>query len=71
MSRRHNSARRRNYGRRLHEIRERRPDTPRGGEWQAQATVNEVTVNDEWRVTDPDDEHPPAAGQDGYGGFHL
>ena len=76
MSRRHNAARRRNYGRRQHEVRERRSDTRLPGDWQNHLAVNEVavdglTVADDWHVTDLDDEHPSAKGPDGYGGAQL
>ena len=71
MSRRHNSARRRNYGRRQHEIRERRPGTPHRGESPGYSTVDGMVVNDDWRVTDLDDERPPAVGPGGYGGAQL
>jgi hypothetical protein len=70
MSRRHNAARRRNYGRRQHEVRERRTDTRQVGDWQGQVNGNEVALNNDWRVTDIEDERPPAAGPEGYGGAH-
>lgn len=71
MSRRHNVARRRNYGRRQHEIRERRTDQPQLGDWQGQLTASETTANDDWQINDLQEERPPAVGPDGYGGAHL
>lgn len=76
MSRRHNAARRRNYGRRQHEVRERRSDTPQPGDWQNhtaanELTISELTVTDDWHVAELDDERPSAAASDGYGGAQL
>ncbi len=71
MSRRHNAARRRNYGRRQHEVRERRSDLRQPGDWQSHLTVNELTGTDDWRVAELDDEHPSATGADGFGGAQL
>ncbi len=69
MSRRHNAARRRSYGRRQHEVRERRTEARPFGDWQGQ--VSEVPANDDWRATGPEEELPPAVGPDGYGGAQL
>lgn len=71
MSRRHNAARRRNYGRRQHEVRERRSDTRQPTDWQNHMAVNELTLDDDWRVAELGDERPSATGPDGYGGAQL
>jgi hypothetical protein len=46
VSRRHSSSRRRNYGRRQHEVRERRPPTAEPAEWPGAAQVDESRVID-------------------------
>ncbi len=53
MGHRHQGQRRRNYGRRQHELRERRPDSAGRGEWP----VNENTL--EWGLInlDAEDRH--------------
>jgi hypothetical protein len=61
MSRRHTSSRRRNYGRRQHEIRERRPSPFARGDWHVNG------LSEEWRATEMDDERPPN-GTDAFGG---
>lgn len=71
MSRRHNAARRRNYGRRQHEVRERRLGARQPAEWQNHMTVNELTVYDEFRVSELDERRPSDTGSDGYGGAQL
>lgn len=71
MSRRHNAARRRNYGRRQHEVRERRTDVPQPGDGQSHMTVSELTGTDEWRVAELDEERPSASGPDGFGVSQL
>jgi len=63
MSRRNNSSRRRNYGRRQHEVRERRPSALGRADWQEPAAI------DDRAVTDLDSERATKRGDDGYGGI--
>jgi hypothetical protein len=64
MSRRHNSSRRRQYGRRQHEVRERRTGSPVERDWAQPSHV------DDWGMVDqPDDRTSTAA--DEYGGAQL
>ena len=65
MSRRHNSSRRRTYGRRQHEVRERRGSFAAGRDWQA------PTGNDEWRYLDGDDDRSGPGAADSIGGASL
>ncbi len=61
MSRRHNSSRRRNYGRRQHEVRERRPTGIERVDWPA------ATTSADWHVNEIDEENPSTRAADGYG----
>jgi hypothetical protein len=61
MSRRHNSSRRRNYGRRQHEVRERRPSPIERTDWPGPNTDRD------WHVGELDEERPPARAGDGFG----
>jgi len=65
MSRRNNSTRRRNYGRRQHEVRERRPSAPGRADW------NGPSATDDWSVTDPDNEQQSTGADDGYRGIQA
>ena len=62
MSRRHSSSRRRNYGRRQHEVRERRPPAAEPAEWPG------VAQADEWRVIDLDADAQSNEAADSRGG---
>jgi len=62
MSRRNNSSRRRNYGRRQHEVRERRPSDLGHTEWQGPSGT------DDWTVAEMDQERPSRGSDDGYEG---
>lgn len=64
MSRRNQSHRRRTYGRRQHEVRERRPDSQPAEGWLAEP---ELDTNNDWHSADNSEEH--AAFGDPYGGF--
>lgn len=64
MSRRNQSHRRRTYGRRQHEVRERRPDSQPAEGWLAEP---ELDTNNDWRSADNPEEH--VAFGDPYGGF--
>ena len=55
MCRRHSSSRRRNYGRRQHEVHERRPRAIDQSESASNANL------DDWRVTDADDARATAS----------
>ena len=50
MGRRHSASRRRSYGRRQHEVRERRPGTLDGLDWDG------ASARDDWRLVEPDDD---------------
>ena len=50
MGRRHSSSRRRNYGRRQHEVRERRDGSPNSVEWDG------ASQRDDRRLIDVDDD---------------
>jgi hypothetical protein len=68
MSRRHSSSRRRNYGRRQHEVRERRAGfvvDRVDGEWSGQPDT------DDWGVLELEDERHATRGRDGYDGAQL
>jgi hypothetical protein len=70
VSRRHSSSRRRNYGRRQHEVRERRAGFVVDrveGEWMSQADT------DDWALVELDDDRRSASsrGRDGYDGAQL
>ena len=65
MSRRHNSSRRRTYGRRQHEVRERRGGLATGRDWQAQ------TGMDDSRYTDVDDDRSTPGAADSFGSASL
>ena len=52
MGRRHSSSRRRSYGRRQHEVRERREGPLNGPDWDGQSQ------RDDWRLIDIDDDGP-------------
>jgi hypothetical protein len=60
MSRRHSSSRRRNYGRRQHEIHERRPGPVTRGEW---TEANEATMGADWQIAELDDARPTGAAE--------
>jgi hypothetical protein len=64
MSRRHNSSRRRQYGRRQHEVRERRTGAPAERDWQ------QPTNTDDWRMADRQDDLA-TGGADEYGGAQV
>ncbi|HEY5521404.1 MAG TPA: hypothetical protein VIK08_12170 [Candidatus Limnocylindrales bacterium] len=64
MSRRSQSRRRRTYGRRQHEVRERRPDSRTTDAWLADP---ELDADNEWHSSDSSDER--AVYGDPYGGF--
>jgi hypothetical protein len=53
MSRRHSSSRRRNYGRRQHEVRERRPEA------NGSTDFYERISRDDWDITDVDEPRTP------------
>lgn len=61
MSRRHSSSRRRSYGRRQHEVRERRPGAFGRSDWNGGSGI------DDWRSTDLDQERPTTASDEAYG----
>jgi hypothetical protein len=61
MSRRHSSSRRRNYGRRQHEVRERRSPRAGGDDFEGRAGI------EDWQLADLEDERPPRGASDGYG----
>ncbi|MEX2548271.1 MAG: hypothetical protein WD830_10860 [Chloroflexota bacterium] len=61
MSRRHSSSRRRNYGRRQHEIRERRPTDIARADWPG------LDATGGWHLIEQDEEHPSARAGDGFG----
>jgi len=63
MTRRNQSHRRRNYGRRQHEVRERRDETRPAGAW-LNDTPQELDA--EWQVSETDEQ--PSYG-DSFGGF--
>ena len=63
MSRRHNSSRRRNYGRRQHEVRERRPEQPSDLNWQPQQGEYD------WPITEVDDDRSQGGAGDAFGGL--
>ena len=63
MSRRNNAARRRNYGRRQHEVRERRPSELGHADWNGPAALGD------WGVTEIDQERPAKSADDGYDGI--
>ena len=65
MSRRNNSTRRRNYGRRQHEVRERRPSALGRADWP------ESTTPDDWGATELDSERAAKGVEDGYGGIQA
>jgi hypothetical protein len=65
MSRRHNSSRRRQYGRRQHEVRERRPGFAVERDWQQSPPTGD------WRMADPEDDRTTSGGPDGFGGAQL
>jgi hypothetical protein len=68
MSRRHSSSRRRNYGRRQHEVRERRAGfvvDRVDGEWAGQAD------SDDGGHMEPDEERRSGRSRDGYDGAQL
>jgi len=50
MGRRHSSSRRRNYGRRQHEVRERREGPATSPDWDGRSP------RDDWRLIDIDDD---------------
>ena len=50
MGRRHSASRRRSYGRRQHEVRERLSGTHDGTDWDG------GSQRDDWRLVDPDDD---------------
>ena len=52
MGRRHSSSRRRSYGRRQHEVRERRDGTLNAADWDGRSQ------RDDWRLIDFDDDVP-------------
>jgi len=54
MSRRNQSRRRRSYGRRQHEVRERRPEARDGEGWLSDSSSE---FDAEWRSTDSYDDH--------------
>ena len=62
MSRRHSSSRRRNYGRRQHEVRERRPSPFARGDWHVTGMPEDVPV------ADMNDERSPNGSADSLGG---
>jgi hypothetical protein len=62
MGRRHSSSRRRSYGRRQHEVRERRTPSLDRLDWDGRARV------DDWRVTDFDDDAQARGLGDTFGG---
>ena len=64
MSRRSQSRRRRTYGRRQHEVRERRPDTRGAAGLMGDADPD---LDADWQVTDALDER--ASYGDSFGGF--
>jgi len=55
MSRRSQSHRRRTYGRRQHEVRERRPDAREATGWLA---GTEIDADSDWQATEPGDDRP-------------
>lgn len=63
MSRRNNSSRRRNYGRRQHEVRERRPSGLGRADWQGPGG------SDDWGATEMDQERPAKNADAGYEGI--
>ena len=63
MSRRHSSSRRRNYGRRQHEVRERRTPSPERLEWDGRANGADPRV-----VDFEDDAHTQGLGDSIAGG---
>lgn len=64
MTRRNQSRRRRTYGRRQHEVRERRPDARGDAAWSADG---DFTPDTEWHVDDTADER--ASYGESFGGF--
>ncbi len=62
MSRRNSSSRRRNYGRRQHEVRERRPSPLTRGDWHVDGTP------EDWSASEMNDERPPGGSADALGG---
>jgi len=64
MSRRNQSRRRRNYGRRQHEVRERRPDSRPVGDWSVDP---ELDGDNGWHPAEPSEER--AAYGEALGGF--
>ena len=66
MSRRHNASRRRAYGRRQHEVRERRPETAGGTvDWADLNTFDDMESGDDFSLDSP----PPRA-RDRFSGAH-
>jgi len=64
MSRRSQSRRRRTYGRRQHEVRERRPDTRPGESWLVDG---DAAVDAEWQTSESTDDR--AAFGDSFGSY--
>jgi hypothetical protein len=62
MSRRNNSSRRRNYGRRQHEVRERRPSPLARSDWHVNGTP------EDWSGSEANDERPRGGSADARGG---
>lgn len=63
MSRRHNSSRRRNYGRRQHEVRERRPDQAPDLNWQPKQGEYD------WPISEVDTDRSQGDVGDAFGGL--
>jgi hypothetical protein len=63
MSRRHNSSRRRNYGRRQHEVRERRPEQPLDLNLPGEQT------DYDWPIGDAEEDRTQGGTGDAYGGL--
>jgi hypothetical protein len=61
MSRRHSSSRRRAYGRRQHEVRERRAPRVGDDDFQGRAGI------EDWQMAELEDERPARGATDGYG----
>jgi hypothetical protein len=65
VSRRHNSSRRKSYGRRQHEIRERQPGKSERDDWAG------PTPTEDWLVVDSEDEHQARRPRESFGGSAL
>jgi hypothetical protein len=65
VSRRHNSSRRKSYGRRQHEIRERQPGKSERDDWAGRTPI------EDWLVVDPEDERQARRPRESFGGSAL